>query len=136
MKQIQCDDNYKLIDLLKFLCAYLVIGIHTRPFQSISILLDKVFYYNVSNYAVPFFYAGTCYFLIIKRKRSIASTYPSYPNFAIITSTSWKIRTKNPNIREVDYGNTTCYSGKAVRDLDCDYSGMQEQRYENKGLAC
>ncbi len=27
-------------------------------------------------------------------------------------------------------------SGKAVRDLDCDYSGMQEQRYENKGLAC
>lgn len=45
-------------------------------------------------------------------KRSIASTYPSYPNFFIITSTSWKIRAKNPNIREVDYGNTTCYSGK------------------------
>mgnify|MGYP000476979168 CR=1 FL=1 len=69
-------------------------------------------------------------------KRSIAGTYPFYPNFFIITSTSWKIRAKNPNIREVDYGNTTCYSGKAVRDLDCDYSGMQEQRYENKGLAC
>ena len=43
---------------------------------------------------------------------------------------------KTPNIREVDYGNMTCYSGKAVRDLDCDYSGMQEQRYDNKGLAC
>lgn len=57
----------KLIDLLKFLCAYLVIGIHTRPFQSISILLDKVFYYNVSNYAVPFFYACTGYFLIVKQ---------------------------------------------------------------------
>lgn len=71
-----------------------------------------------------------------KRKRSIAGTYPFYPNFFIITSTSWKIRAKNPNIREVDYGNTTCYSEKAVRDLDCDYSGMQEQRYENKGLAC
>lgn len=71
-----------------------------------------------------------------RSKRSIAGTYPSYPNFFIITSTSWKIRAKNPNIREVDYGNTTCYSGKAVRDLDCDYSGMQEQRYENKGLAC
>ena len=54
MKQIQCNKNYKLIDLLKFLCAYFVIGIHTRPFQSISILLDKIFYYNVSNYAVPF----------------------------------------------------------------------------------
>lgn len=71
-----------------------------------------------------------------KHKRSIAGTYPFYPIFFIITSTSWKIRAKNPNIREVDYGNTTCYSGKAVRDLDCDYSGMQEQRYENKGLAC
>ena len=70
-----------------------------------------------------------------RSKRSIAGTYPSYPNFFIITSTSWKIRAKNPNIREVDYGNTTCYSVKAVRDLDCDYSGMQEQRYENKGLA-
>ena len=68
-------------------------------------------------------------------KRSIAGTYPFYPNFFIITSTSWKIRAKNPNIREVDYGNTICYSGKAVRDLGCDYSGMQEQRYENKGLA-
>ena len=69
-------------------------------------------------------------------KRSIAGTYPSYPNFFIITSTSWKIRTKTPNIREVDYGNTTCYSGKAVRDLGCDYLGMQEQRYDNKGPAC
>ena len=67
MKQIQCDNNYKLIDLLKFLCAYLVIGIHTRPFQSVSIFLDKFFYYNVSNYAVPFFYACTGYFLIVNQ---------------------------------------------------------------------
>ena len=57
-------------------------------------------------------------------KRSIAGTYPFYPNFFIITSTSWKIRAKNPNIREVDYGNTPCYSGKAACDLDRDYSGM------------
>ena len=72
----------------------------------------------------------------VDSKRSIAGTYPSYPNFFIITSTSWKIRAKNPNIREVDYGDTTCYSGKAACDLDRDYSGMQEQRHENKGLAC
>ena len=67
MKQIRCDSNYKLIDLIKFLCAYLVIGIHTRPFQSVSILLDKFFYYNISNYAVPLFYACTGYFLIVKQ---------------------------------------------------------------------
>lgn len=48
------DLNYKLIDLLKFVCAFLVVGIHTRPFQSCSELLDKFFYYDISNYAVPF----------------------------------------------------------------------------------
>lgn len=30
-------------------------------------LLDKLFYYDISNYAVPFFYACTGYFLVIKR---------------------------------------------------------------------
>ena len=28
--------NYKLLDLMKFICAFLVIGIHTRPFQTVS----------------------------------------------------------------------------------------------------
>lgn len=67
MKQIQCNNDYKLIDLIKFLCAYLVIGIHTRPLQSVSVLFDKIVYYNISNYAVPFFYACTGYFLIVKQ---------------------------------------------------------------------
>lgn len=59
--------SYKLIDLLKFICAFLVIGIHTRPFQARDNLLDQFFYYDISNYAVPFFYACTGYFLIIKQ---------------------------------------------------------------------
>ena len=62
------NQNYKLLDLLKFICAFLVIGIHTRPFQSISSIADKLFYYDISNYAVPFFYACTGYFLIVKQK--------------------------------------------------------------------
>lgn len=64
--------------LPKFLCAYFVIGIHTRPFQSISILLDKIFYYNVSNYAVPFFYACTGYFLIVKQPEKDLHTKLGY----------------------------------------------------------
>lgn len=28
--------NYKIIDLLKFICAILVIGIHTRPFRRVA----------------------------------------------------------------------------------------------------
>lgn len=60
--------NYKLLDLMKFICAFLVIGIHTRPFQIVSDVADKLFYYNISNYAVPFFYACTGYFLIVKQQ--------------------------------------------------------------------
>ena len=34
---MQCNNDYKLIDLIKFLCAYLVIGIHTRSLQAVSV---------------------------------------------------------------------------------------------------
>lgn len=53
--------------MLKFICAFLVIGIHTRPFQASNVALDKLFYYDISNYAVPFFYACTGYFLIARQ---------------------------------------------------------------------
>ena len=66
IKEKSTESNYKLIDLLKLICAFLVIGIHTRPFQASSNLLDKLFYYDISNYAVPFFYACTGYFVVIK----------------------------------------------------------------------
>lgn len=66
--------SYKLIDLLKFVCAFLVIGIHTRPFQASSELLDKVFYYDISNYAVPFFYACTGYFLVLNHPEETLQT--------------------------------------------------------------
>lgn len=64
-------EEFKLIDLLKFVCAFLVIGIHTRPFQEKSELLDKLFYYDISNYAVPFFYACTGYFLIFRYRENL-----------------------------------------------------------------
>lgn len=67
IKEKSVDSNYKLIDLLKFICAFFVIGIHTRPFQASNVALDKLFYYDISNYAVPFFYACTGYFLIVKQ---------------------------------------------------------------------
>lgn len=67
--------NYKLIDLLKFICAFLVIGIHIRPFKASSNLLDKIFYYDISNYAVPFFYACTGLFLSIKSSKENIHTY-------------------------------------------------------------
>ena len=67
IKEKSINSNYRLIDLLRFICAFLVIGIHTRPFQAINDVLDNLFYYDISNYAVPFFYACAGYFLIIKQ---------------------------------------------------------------------
>lgn len=75
---MQRNNDYKLIDLIKFLCAYLVIGIHTRPLQVVNVLLDKVVYYNISNYAVPFFYAYTGYFLIVKQPEKDLRTKLGY----------------------------------------------------------
>lgn len=49
MDEMQCNNDYKLIDLIKFICAYLVIGIHSSPLQAVSVLLDKFTYYNISN---------------------------------------------------------------------------------------
>lgn len=39
--------KYKLLDLMKFICAFLVIGIHTRPLQAVSDVADKLFYYDI-----------------------------------------------------------------------------------------
>ena len=41
------EKNYKLVDLIKFICAFLVIGIHTRQFLSVSDIADRLFYYDV-----------------------------------------------------------------------------------------
>lgn len=43
-----------------------------------ALLLDKVVYYNISNYAVPFFYACTGYFLIVKQPEKDLHTKLSY----------------------------------------------------------
>lgn len=78
MDEMQRNNDYKLIDLIKFFCAYLVIGIHTSPLQAVSVLLDKVVYYNISNYAVPFFYACTGYFLMVKQPEKDLHTKLGY----------------------------------------------------------
>ena len=73
--------NYKLLDLMKFICAFLVIGIHTRPFQVVSDVADKLFYYDISNYAVATVYKGN----IIKNLIMDCQSYTKYrPNETIM----------------------------------------------------
>lgn len=57
-------EKFQLLDIVRLIAAFMVIGIHTRPFLSIGQAADVNFNYNVANYAVPFFYACTGFFLI------------------------------------------------------------------------
>ena len=71
------EKNYKLVDLIKFICAFLVIGIHTRQFLSVSDIADRLFYYDVSNYSVATVYKGN----IIKNLIMDCQSYTKYrPN--------------------------------------------------------
>lgn len=56
---------YPSADIAKFLCAILVIGIHTEPF-AFNFLLDKGFGL-ITRLAVPFFLLSSSYFLFRKR---------------------------------------------------------------------
>lgn len=53
--------NYQVVDLLKFICAVLVVGIHTNPFKSVF-LLDAGFGV-LTRCAVPFFFVSSSFFL-------------------------------------------------------------------------
>lgn len=56
-------DHYQILDVIKLIAAYMVIGLHIRPFLSVSATADSVYNYTIANYAVPFFYACTGFFL-------------------------------------------------------------------------
>lgn len=56
--------QYQLLDIIKYISALLVIGLHTRPFLSINRSVDNIFNYDIANFAVPFFYACTGFFLV------------------------------------------------------------------------
>ena len=84
--------NYKLLDLMKFICAFLVIGIHTRPLQAVSDVADKLFYYDISNYAVPFFYACTGYFLIVRQQNKGVHEKICFRSFQIFPRLRFRLR--------------------------------------------
>lgn len=55
--------HYQLLDIIKLIAAFMVIGLHTRPFLSISVFADSIYNYDIANYAVPLFYACTGFLL-------------------------------------------------------------------------
>lgn len=63
--------QYKTIDLFKFICAILIIVLHTSPFASYSKILTFVFRNIVTVIAVPFFFA-TSGFLTFSKLNTLA----------------------------------------------------------------
>ncbi|MBQ9103806.1 MAG: acyltransferase family protein [Clostridia bacterium] len=63
--------NYNAIDLTKFIMAIFVVAIHTKPI--LSFVDVNSFFYNIfiklTDYAVPFFFLCSFYFLLKKMKR-------------------------------------------------------------------
>lgn len=58
--------NYGLIDILKLLCAALVVAIHVPPFLDIHGLIDFAVVNYIARIAVPFFFVSSSYFLFTK----------------------------------------------------------------------
>lgn len=59
-------ENYAIVDVFKMICAILVIEIHTRPFSTISHIVDFYLTDVIARVAVPFFYATAGYFFFSK----------------------------------------------------------------------
>lgn len=62
--------NYKNLDLLKYLCAILIIILHLRPFFDYSNKLDLAFNNIITRVCVPLFFLITGYFVAVKEKDS------------------------------------------------------------------
>ncbi len=60
------DAHFACVDLMKFLCAILVVAIHVPPLTSISPLLNSVLVNYIAKLAVPFFFVASGYFLFRK----------------------------------------------------------------------
>lgn len=58
--------DYNAIDLMKFISAFLVIGIHTGPLLDINVFANFVFVQILARLAVPFFFITSGYFFFLK----------------------------------------------------------------------
>ncbi len=62
----QAKENYSSIDLFKFICAVLIVYIHTTPLSSFSMELDYYIKNIFTRVAVPFFFASSGFFFFKK----------------------------------------------------------------------
>ncbi len=80
---------YPMVDIAKFICAILVIGIHTEPF-AFNFLFDKGFGL-VTRLAVPFFFISSSYFLFTKWSSDHKFSVKPYINRIVTTYFIWSL---------------------------------------------
>lgn len=83
--------NYNNLDVLKYLCAVLIIILHLRPFFDYSNPLDLAFNNIITRVCVPLFFLITGYFTAIKEKNQpnyikghIAKMIPLYLTWSVL----------------------------------------------------
>lgn len=83
--------NYKNLDILKYICAILIIILHMRPFLNFSDELDLAFNNIITRICVPIFFLITGYFVAKKEndkdhyiKNYIKKTIPLYLIWSLI----------------------------------------------------
>ena len=73
MKEMSTESNkihFPAIDIVRFLCAFLVVAIHTAPFSSYHQTISNGFNNFLCRVAVPFYFGATGFFLCEKYKNS------------------------------------------------------------------
>ena len=66
MRERNYIEDYKSIDIMKFIASIMVVCIHTLPFQSINPIIDNIIVGIGCRVAVPFFFITSGFLLFIK----------------------------------------------------------------------
>ncbi|MBQ7067114.1 MAG: acyltransferase [Lachnospiraceae bacterium] len=79
--------NYS-IDIFRYVCAVMVVAIHTRPFSDLNEEIGFIFTQIVPRIAVPFFFCVAGYYYIPKLEKGYKS-FSVYIKRLIITYSTW-----------------------------------------------
>lgn len=66
MEELNVKQRNCSIDLFRYVCAIMVVAIHTNPFTDVDAELGYIFTQIVPRIGVPFFFAVAGYFYIAK----------------------------------------------------------------------
>lgn len=81
--------NYYAIDLIKFISAFLVIGVHTFPLLDISVTANFFVVQIIDRTAVPFFFVASAFLLF--KKMSFAASMDDEANKELLKNYLWRI---------------------------------------------